>query len=103
MRTRRQLFTYGCSAAIDCSAAPGCDGTGLSLTGFGDLELKDLLAERTEGLTDANTSPPSARARARARGGSENQRPWPADKVEPAMFHIRRPYQRQFRRHQDIL
>jgi hypothetical protein len=24
----------------------------LSLTGFGDLELKDLLAERTEGLTD---------------------------------------------------
>jgi hypothetical protein len=30
----------------------------------------------------ANTSPPSTRARARARGGSENQRPWPADKVE---------------------
>jgi hypothetical protein len=30
----------------------------------------------------ANTSPLSARARARARGGSENQRPWPADKVE---------------------
>jgi hypothetical protein len=30
----------------------------------------------------ANTSPPSPRARARARGGSENQRPWPADKVE---------------------
>ena len=30
----------------------------------------------------ANTSPPSSRARARARGGSENQRPWPADKVE---------------------
>jgi hypothetical protein len=29
-----------------------------------------------------NTSPPSTRARARARGGSENQRPWPADKVE---------------------
>ena len=26
--------------------------------------------------------PPSTRARARARGGSENQRPWPADKVE---------------------
>src|ERR1700730_8165002 len=30
----------------------------------------------------ANTSPPFARTRARARGGSENQRPWPADKVE---------------------
>src|ERR1700730_8066130 len=29
----------------------------------------------------ANTSPPSARARARARDGSGNQRPWPADKV----------------------
>jgi len=26
--------------------------------------------------------PPSPRARARARDGSENQRPWPADKVE---------------------
>ena len=31
----------------------------------------------------ANTSPPSTRARARARVGSENQRPWPADKVRP--------------------
>jgi len=30
----------------------------------------------------ANTSPPSTRARARARDGSGNQRPWPADKVE---------------------
>ena len=29
----------------------------------------------------ANTSPLSTRARARARVGSENQRPWPADKV----------------------
>ena len=27
-------------------------GFDLSLTGFGDLELKDLLADRTEGLTD---------------------------------------------------
>jgi hypothetical protein len=27
-------------------------GFDLSLTGFGDLELKDLLAERTQGLTD---------------------------------------------------
>jgi ATP-dependent Lhr-like helicase len=30
----------------------------------------------------ANTSPPSPRARARARDGAGNQRPWPADKVE---------------------
>jgi CDGSH-type Zn-finger protein len=30
----------------------------------------------------ANTSTPATRARARARVGSENQRPWPADKVE---------------------
>ena len=28
-----------------------------------------------------NTSPPSTRARARARGGSENQRPWPAERL----------------------
>jgi hypothetical protein len=30
----------------------------------------------------ANTYPPSTRARARARDGGGNQRPWPADKVE---------------------
>jgi hypothetical protein len=30
----------------------------------------------------ANTSPPSTRARARAREAAGNQRPWPADKVE---------------------
>ena len=34
------------------------------------------------GLSLAYLGPPSTRARARARGGSENQRPWPADKVE---------------------
>jgi ParB-like chromosome segregation protein Spo0J len=32
-------------------------GFDLSLTGFGDLELKDLLAERTEGLTDPDDTP----------------------------------------------
>ena len=32
-------------------------GFDLSLTGFGDLELKDLLAERTEGLTDPDDAP----------------------------------------------
>jgi len=29
----------------------------LSLTGFGDLELKDLLTDRTEGLTDPDDAP----------------------------------------------
>src|SRR5882757_3698598 len=38
-------------------------GFDLSLTGFGDLELKDLLAERTGGLTDPDDAPePPARA-----------------------------------------
>src|ERR1700720_3745216 len=32
-------------------------GFDLSLTGFGELELKDLLAERTEGLTDPDDAP----------------------------------------------
>jgi ParB-like chromosome segregation protein Spo0J len=33
-------------------------GFDLSLTGFGDLELKDILAGRTEGLTDPDDAPP---------------------------------------------
>ena len=32
-------------------------GFDLSLTGFGDLELKDIMAERTEGLTDPDDTP----------------------------------------------
>jgi hypothetical protein len=32
-------------------------GFDLSLTGFGDLELKDLLADRTQGLTDPDDAP----------------------------------------------
>ena len=32
-------------------------GFDLSLTGFGDLELKDIMAERTEGLTDPDDAP----------------------------------------------
>jgi hypothetical protein len=59
-------------------------GFDLSLTGFGDLELKDIMAERTEGLTDPDDAPeapehPVSHARARVEAG--NQRPWPADKV----------------------
>jgi hypothetical protein len=49
----------------------------------------------------ANTSPPSARARARARGGSENQRPWPADKVERWSIDRLIPYARNARTHTD--
>jgi hypothetical protein len=49
----------------------------------------------------ANTSPPSARARARARDGSENQRPWPADKVERWAIDRLIPYAKNARPHTD--
>jgi ParB-like nuclease domain len=49
----------------------------------------------------ANTSPPSTRARARARGGSENQRPWPADKVERWSIDRLIPYAKNARTHSD--
>ena len=32
-------------------------GFDLSLTGFADLELKDIMADRTEGLTDPDDVP----------------------------------------------
>jgi hypothetical protein len=41
--------------------------------------------------------PPSSRARARARDGSENQRPWPADKVERWAIERLIPYARNAR------
>src|SRR5580704_11206462 len=47
----------------------------------------------------ANTSPPSTRARARARDGSENQRPWPADKVERWPIDRLIPYAKNARTH----
>ena len=34
-------------------------GFDLSLTGFGEIELKDLMADRTEGLTDPDDAPPA--------------------------------------------
>jgi hypothetical protein len=49
----------------------------------------------------ANTSPPSTRARARARVGSENQRPWPADKVERWQIDRLIPYAKNARTHTD--
>jgi hypothetical protein len=33
------------------------DKSGLALTGFGELELGDLLADRTQGLTDPDDAP----------------------------------------------
>jgi ParB-like chromosome segregation protein Spo0J len=46
-------------------------------------------------------TPPSRRARARARVGSENQRPWPADKVERWAIGRLIPYARNARTHSD--
>jgi hypothetical protein len=37
---------------------PHLAGFDLSLTGFGDLELGSLLADKTEGLTDPDDAPP---------------------------------------------
>ena len=48
-----------------------------------------------------NTSTVSARARARARVGSENQRPWPADKVERWAIDRLIPYAKNARTHTD--
>src|SRR5580704_5005541 len=47
----------------------------------------------------ANTSTVSARARARARVGDENQRPWPADKVERWGIERLIPYAKNARTH----
>src|ERR1700719_2768500 len=49
----------------------------------------------------ANTSPLSARARARARVGGENQKPWPADKVERWAIDRLIPYAKNARTHSD--
>jgi hypothetical protein len=48
-------------------------------------------------MESANTSPPVTRARARARDGSENQRPWPADKVERWVIDRLIPYAKNAR------
>src|SRR3984893_19095565 len=49
----------------------------------------------------ANTTTVSARARARARDGDENQRPWPADKVERWAIDRLIPYAKNARTHSD--
>ena len=53
------------------------------------------------GRKSANTSTPPTRARARARVGSDNQRPWPADKVERWAIDRLIPYARNARTHSD--
>src|SRR6202030_4048078 len=50
---------------------------------------------------DANTSPISRRARARARVEAGNQRPWPADKVERWSIDRLIPYAKNARTHTD--
>jgi hypothetical protein len=69
----------------------------------GDLWLlgKHRLLCGDSTVASANTSPPSTRARARARGGSENQRPWPADKVERWSIDRLIPYAKNARTHSD--
>ena len=53
------------------------------------------------GRKSANTSPPSTRARARAREAAGNQRPWPADKVERWSIDRLIPYAKNARTHTD--
>jgi hypothetical protein len=52
-------------------------------------------------LRCANTSPPSPRARARARDAAGNRRPWPADKVERWGIERLIPYAKNARTHTD--
>src|SRR5580704_16299378 len=49
----------------------------------------------------ANTSPPSTRARARAREAGGNERPWPADKVKRWRIDRLIPYAKNARTHSD--
>jgi ParB-like chromosome segregation protein Spo0J len=57
--------------------------------------------EAGQGSVSANTSPPSTRARGRARDAAGNQRPWPADKVERWAIDRLIPYAKNARTHTD--
>jgi hypothetical protein len=54
---KRHRTTERASRSRSPRAELNLAGFDLSLTGFGDLELKDLLAERTRGLTDPDDAP----------------------------------------------
>src|SRR3984893_7616896 len=61
-----------------------------------------VLGAQQLGITDVPTMvAPATRARARARGEAENQRPWPADKVERWSIDRLIPYARNARTHSD--
>ena len=84
------------AAAISVSTSPV---VGLA---FPD-DLEASVVTGLEAVIDrrANTSPPSRRARARARVDGENQRPWPADKVERWAIERLIPYANNARTHTD--
>ena len=63
----------------------------------GAARIKSRISRKIEAR--ANTSPPSTRARARAREAGENQRSWPADKVERWAIDRLIPYAKNARTH----
>jgi hypothetical protein len=93
----------------------GVSGSGGLISVGGNVQIEELYRlERLSGqrrprhaiggnlaCAVANTSPPSRRARARARVEADNQRPWPADKVERWSIDRLIPYARNARTHTD--
>jgi GAF domain-containing protein len=65
-----------------------------------EVKIRRLVDANIIGIV-ANTSPPSRRARARARVEAGNQRPWPADKVERWSIDRLIPYAKNARTHTD--
>jgi hypothetical protein len=68
-----------------------------------DTELlkRGVASARPKRRRSTNCQPPSTRARARARDGVGNQRPWPADKVERWAIERLIPYAKNARTHTD--
>ena len=75
----------------------------VNLTGvfLGTKLCLPALREAAQQSVKAPTLPPSRRARARARVSGENQRPWPADKVERWAIDRLIPYAKNARTHTD--
>ena len=91
------MFAWYCADRAGFKTLPLAESVRL----FADLLSIPAPEDRYPRLSIANTSPPSPRARARARGGSENQRPWPADKVERWSIDRLIPYAKNARTHSD--